>query len=54
MSKSHWQFRPTAVRRLVKTAQAMGLTVTGIEVGKDGIRVFVAEPDAGSAVNAIA
>ena len=46
MSKSHWQFRPTTVQRLVKTARAMGLTVSGIEVGKDLIRVLIAKPDA--------
>lgn len=46
MSKSHWQFKPTTVQRLVKTARAMGLTVSGIEVGKDLIRVLVTEPDA--------
>jgi hypothetical protein len=59
MSKSRWEFRPTTVQRLVKTARAMGLSVCGIEVGRDLIRVLVAEPDApllasASAVNAIA
>jgi len=48
MSKSRWEFRPTTVQRLVKTARALGLTVSGIEVGKDLIRVLVAEPDAPS------
>jgi hypothetical protein len=57
MSRSPWQFRPTAIKRLVKTAHALELTVTGIEVGKDLIRVLVADPDApllasGSAANA--
>ena len=51
MSKSQWQFRPTAVRRLVKAAQSMGLTVSGIEVGKEIIRVLVAEPQAPSLVS---
>ena len=44
MSKSQWQFRPTTVRRLVRAAQALGLSVIGIEVGKDRIKVLVAEP----------
>jgi hypothetical protein len=38
--------RPTTVQRLVKTARAMGLIVNGIEVGRDVIKVLVAEPDA--------
>jgi hypothetical protein len=46
MSKSQWQFRPTTVRRLVRAAQALGLTVSGIEVGRDLIRVLVIEPNA--------
>ena len=59
MSRSSWRFRPTAVRRLVLTAQGLGLIVNGIEVGKDLIRVVVAEPHASqlssaSGVNPIA
>jgi hypothetical protein len=46
MSKNPWQFRPSTVRRLVKAAQALGLKVSGIEVGKDLIRVLVAESNA--------
>jgi len=58
MSKNPWQFRPTTVQRLIKTARALRLRVTGIEVGRDLIRILVAEPDApllasASAVNAI-
>jgi len=34
------------VRRLVRAAQALGLTVSGIEVGRDLIRVLVIEPNA--------
>jgi hypothetical protein len=52
MAKSNWQFRPTTVQRLVKTARAMGLSISGIEVGKDLIRVLVAEPDAPSLASA--
>jgi hypothetical protein len=44
MSKSQWQFRPTAVRRLVKAAQSMGLCVSGIEVGTDKISLAIAKP----------
>jgi hypothetical protein len=48
MSKSHWQIRPTAVRRLIGAAQSMGLTVSGIEISQGIIRVLVAEPQAPS------
>jgi hypothetical protein len=48
MSKKQWQFRPTTAQRLVRTARAMGLTVRGIEVGKEIIRILVAEPEAPS------
>jgi hypothetical protein len=59
MSKSRWEFRSTTVQRLVKTARAMGLSVCAIEVGRDLIRVLVAEPDApllasASAINGMA
>jgi hypothetical protein len=51
MSKNPWQFRPTTVQRLIKTARALRLRVTGIEVGRDLIRILVAEPEAPSIVS---
>ena len=51
MSKNPWQFRPATVQRLIKTARALRLRVTGIEVGLDLIRILVAEPEAPSIVS---
>jgi len=43
VSTGTWHVKPSEVRRMIETVQAMGLHVTAIEVTKDGIKIAVSE-----------
>ena len=36
MSKGRWAFRPSALKRAIKTAQEAGLTISGFRINPQG------------------
>jgi hypothetical protein len=45
MSKNHWRFSPTEIKRAVRSVTQLGLRVKQVEIALDGtIRLDVSEP----------